>query len=316
MYFPILRGKQFEFLCIFNLMELIKNNKCIIPIIEPVKLDEKSRKYFKQLYDNNINNIIIVNPVVGDVSGEYARVKEFILEDLCKDGKKKFGVAFYLNNNTELDELDRLFKDFYGFEKYIIHQENFKDKIELTNLLNSKNEKFTNIVNSKNISILYIEEVIQSFNCGDIVLLVDGFKKKPRNKDYPEESMFSNVILNYKLNNFYGYSDYLTIGDVYNSKGYSPFCIAIHYTVINKGIYIKHFISDNNINNKDQKNKFLEASKKLYEYISKDMYNEYINTQGTREIMDYYTNGKYPGPGKVKQFSMEHHIEVISKLDY
>ena len=151
---------------------------------------------------------------------------------------------------------------------------------------------------------------MRSFN--NCVLLSDGFKKEKRNADYPIESSFSDLMFNYKSKGGIGYSDYLTVGETYEEINSAPYAIAIHYSIVrNKAVFVKHYISDTNKNQKDQAGKFLEAIKKF----KKDYdLNNYIKTIGTKQLIDFYNSKHYPGLGKIKQVSMEHHIEVMSQI--
>ena len=65
MYFPYLRGRQYELLA---LRELIGNNRLsdkIIPVIEPVKITSTLLSTIKAFTDNNKKLVVIRNPKVG-----------------------------------------------------------------------------------------------------------------------------------------------------------------------------------------------------------------------------------------------------------
>ena len=67
MYFPYLRGRQFELIA---LRELIENNLIgnhIYPVIEPVKLSSTLTKTLNVFKENNRNLAIIMNPCVGNL---------------------------------------------------------------------------------------------------------------------------------------------------------------------------------------------------------------------------------------------------------
>ena len=78
MYFPYLRGKQFEFLAVRELAQkglLYKNNSVnVIPIFEPVK---NNFNYFDEFITNNIIFGIVVNPKV--VKVDYDLIQHYIL---------------------------------------------------------------------------------------------------------------------------------------------------------------------------------------------------------------------------------------------
>ena len=67
MYFPYLRGKQFELLALRELVPLMMSNReKISPIIEPVKNTSTLINTLSELRKGDINFNIIVNPSVGD----------------------------------------------------------------------------------------------------------------------------------------------------------------------------------------------------------------------------------------------------------
>ena len=66
MYYPYLRGKQFELILLRDNAELLAENN-IHPIIEPVKSDFKAlTRAFKVLNENGVNCTLVVNPQAGE----------------------------------------------------------------------------------------------------------------------------------------------------------------------------------------------------------------------------------------------------------
>lgn len=65
MYFPFLRGRQFELIALRELLEndLLGNN--IIPIIEPVKLSSSLLKTVELFNKKNHKLVFVQNPSVG-----------------------------------------------------------------------------------------------------------------------------------------------------------------------------------------------------------------------------------------------------------
>ncbi len=78
MYFPYLRGKQFELLAIRELAPILDSDK-IIPIIEPVKSNTASLKTaLEVLQRNNVRCQLIINPSVGDFRSNNTGLDQFI----------------------------------------------------------------------------------------------------------------------------------------------------------------------------------------------------------------------------------------------
>jgi len=86
MYFPYLRGKQFELLALRELIGLLLDSNKIIPIVEPVKRSTTGLKAaFYKLKDRNIRIQLIINPEIGDLRGNAEYIIEFIEKEhhLC-----------------------------------------------------------------------------------------------------------------------------------------------------------------------------------------------------------------------------------------
>ena len=67
MYFPFLRGKQFELIALREIAKTITGSNTINPIIEPVKKKTSTyQKTLETLCQGNINFTVIINPSVGD----------------------------------------------------------------------------------------------------------------------------------------------------------------------------------------------------------------------------------------------------------
>ena len=74
MYFPYLRGKQYELLALKELSTLLGAENAVIPIIEPVRSTEGSGldRCLDALSEAGCDFILIMNPSVGALQGEMA----------------------------------------------------------------------------------------------------------------------------------------------------------------------------------------------------------------------------------------------------
>ncbi|MDF2883078.1 MAG: hypothetical protein K0R54_3635 [Clostridiaceae bacterium] len=306
MYFPFLRGKQYEFLCLIDLKEILNFKGNVMPIIEPVKSGNMASKYFVKLQKNDIPFIIISNPFVGEFKSNPNNVKKDIVDNLDKN--KIFTVAYQIKNDTNKSDIEDFIIKYEGFNKCFIHQKMYRDLNELLSIIKEDKSINFHVVNNTSVSSEYKKSIQNRFD--KVVLLEDGFKKQARNADYPSDSYFSDIMLKYKNDGFYGHGDYLTVGDKYDESGSTPYAVAIHYSHFEDTyLSIKHFISDRRDDQKDTAGKFLEALEKLVEFLND---NYYVNTKGTSEFMSLYAEKHYPGLGKIKEISMKHHIELLS----
>ena len=79
MYFPYLRGKQFELLALRELAELPLDSFKISPIIEPVKKDLKGiQTMVTALNRHKVDIQLIVNPEKGDLQNSSKEIINFI----------------------------------------------------------------------------------------------------------------------------------------------------------------------------------------------------------------------------------------------
>lgn len=307
MYFPFMRGKQYEFLTILSIKNLINKSKNVLPIVEPIKISDLNIGYIKKINKANIPLIIIVNPLVGYLVGKEKLIKKKIIDVLSNNN---FYVGYQITSNTTEDNLNEFKKIYNGFKKCFIHQNMYSNIKVFCKNFSKNNEIVFNIVNNKLVSDNYKKIVQHSFQ--KVVVLDDGFKKEKRNADYPKVSYFSDLMFNYKTSGFYGYSDYLTIGEKYEDSGSTPYAIVIHYSVVQADyMNVNHYLSDRRSDQKDSAGKFLEAVSKLKIDLDK---NNYIKTDATKEFINLYNTRHYPGLGKIKEISMKHHIQLISEV--
>ena len=76
MYFPYLRGRQNELLCLRELLEADRLYSSIIPIIEPVRCSSTFFTTIKKFTEADRKIIIIMNPKVGKFGSDYEEMKK------------------------------------------------------------------------------------------------------------------------------------------------------------------------------------------------------------------------------------------------
>lgn len=307
MYFPYLRGKQYEWIALRELSQLIADNKEIIPIIELVKENfstlNRSLKAFKE---SKMPFIIIINPQVGElVRGSSKLIKE--LQNHNFELNKNAHVGFIIHLKTEMKEIKKFFKDYRECNICLIHYCNFSEVPELKSLIsNNSTFKYNLFIESK--TGRRYRRLFRNFKN---VLIEDGFEKR-RNQDYPPDEFFSDLHIIYKDEGYAGFGDFLIVGDSYSPTGGPAYAVAIHMTYINneKDMWIKHFISESRGTPVDPAGKFLEALEKLVKYV-RGRKNEIYISDACNEFKSLYRAQHFPGLGYVKKLSMKHHIELI-----
>ena len=138
--------------------------------------------------------------------------------------------------------------------------------------------------------------------------------KAKRNVDYIEspDELFSRNHLVYRKRGYVGFSDYSIVGDAYEESGFAPLAVAIHilYFGQKSELRVHHFVSESNENISDPARKFAEAMQNLLSWENFDIIPK---TKGLQNLLDYYSNGKFPGLGVIKKCSIMHHLELIGK---
>lgn len=305
MYFPILRGRQFELLALRECVNKSFLSNKIIPIVEPVKVSSTYTKTVDSFIKAGKPIAVIRNPQVGswvkDLKKESnAKIREQASEQL-KDAnvissfyvtsKLDVNIKHAAKNGIPIDSLLLLCNDPEYLGNY---EEVIGDSIPLYNVIPDKGDFRRRIRPNR-------------------VMCEDHFPKQTRNIDYLdiETEFFSSDHLYYADDGYKGFADYSVVGGEYSETGFAPYAVAIHIVYFDEKniLRIAHFVSDSNDDISDPARKFAEAVEKLVEW-NKTMK---LDTVGMREFEEAYRNKTYPGLGVVKKYSIMHHLELMSK---
>lgn len=305
MYFPILRGRQFELLALQECIKqkILSNN--IIPVLEPVKVSSTYIKTIDSFISAGKSIAIIRNPQVGSWGKEIRKESNKKIQDqICKQFSKREVISsFYVTSeiancvktaNDEGKSIESLLLLCNNPEHIDFYEKAIGGCAPLYNLIPDKGDFRRRIRANR-------------------ILCEDHFPKQTRNIDYlrKDTEFFSSDHLYYAEDGYKGFSDYSVVGEEYSETGFAPYAVAIHIVYFDEKnvLRIAHFVSDSNDDISDPARKFAEAVKKLVEW------NEFmrLDTVGIREFEKAYQNGSYPGLGVVKKYSIMHHIELMSK---
>lgn len=304
MYFPYLRGRQFELIALRELIENDCINSSIIPIIEPVKPTATLLKTIEAFVSRDREIAVVMNPEVGDfvdkLSGlrtENSKLANSLL-DLLENCNKVIK-AYIMNKESAVFLAGNNDKE----NKLIIN----RDRDSLNDFLDVYDgvlPRFTLIPDDRAFKRMVPDSK---------VLLEDCFNKKVRNVDYldNEDEFFTDNNIYFEEDELVGFSDYSVVGEEFNESGFAPVAVAIHiiYFDENKALRIHHFVSDSNTGIEDPAGKFGEALEKLVEWCNR---HNVQSTLGMKGFYDCYNSGKYPGLGTVKKYSIMHHLELVS----
>ncbi|CAG5086032.1 sce7725 family protein [Parvicella tangerina] len=308
MYFPFLRGKQFELIALRELKDLMseKSDK-VSPIIEPVKLSSTLKSTIKTLSESNINYNVIVNPSVGRFG---KKVSEIIsLSEEASGGYTNKQYALIIEDSTDYKAIIDTLAETVGGDLNVslVHYSVRQDIQSILSYTSAKSNVVNNIIHTGQASTRYRREFTQD----TLVSLDDFFQMQSKNADYLPviDSRFSEEHLYFQEEGFKGFSDYLTVGEPYSESGFLPWAVAIHisYKDIDDKIRVKHFVSDSNGDNDDVAGKYLEALDKLIEWYDQTD----IDSIGLQEFKSLHERQHFPGLGVLKKLSVMHHIELV-----
>jgi hypothetical protein len=305
MYFPYLRGRQYELLALCELVDAHRLGKQSIPIIEPVKPSSTLIKVLNSFTKNNQEIAIIHNPQVGSFSKDIQDEKRNEFREKYKEllQNKLVIKAHILNKHSKL-ELKQL--ETQGFDKNdLLIISNKRDYVNLYP------EEFRTSI--PRYILIPDESIFRRKIRRNRVLLADKFEKQNRNIDYAivDDEPFSDDHLFYRDDGFIGFSDYSIVGDTFLEAGFAPYAVALHivYFADDESLRIRHFVSISNEDITNPAGKFYEALIKLNDW---DMSHK-MDTLGLSGLLTHFEDETYPGLGTVKKLSMMHHIELVGR---
>jgi hypothetical protein len=306
MYYPYLRGKQFELLA---LREFATSNvaACLVfPIIEPVKSSFNSMKLaIKKLNETHTSFALILNPRKGELVGKFETVLAELNEVLVGANWTPAYIVDYRNSK--------------GISEHITEMNYTSAMIICDESVDTNNSAFKQLLEMHQVSKVVFSDNNRAFKRElsklqkEAIRIDDKFNAQKRNSDYvniPEEQ-FSEEVFYYKEDNFAGFSDYTVLSSEYIDGGMLPKALAIHFTFQkNKEIWIRHFVSDTNDDNSNIQGKFAEAAVKAIAFFESLSY----TNNAIEELKRYYNTEQYPGLGVLKKLSIKSHLELINMI--
>ncbi len=302
MYFPYLRGRQFELIALRELVEKGVLSSKIMPVIEPVKLSSTLIKTIETYGGNGRTIALIMNPKVGSFRSDLKEEKNQKLEESFLTNLKENDYILYVDLLSK-DSNPEKFIEKYADNMGIICTN--KDAIPVYEKYFAETEVKYNLIPDESGFRRKIRK--------NRVLLEDKFNKKDRNNDYiqVDDEPFSEDHLYYLEDGYVGFADYSVVGEEYYETGFAPYAVAIHivYFDTDDSLRVRHFVSDSNDDISDPAGKFQEALTKLV------LWNEEkkLDTVAMKEFENLYHREAYPGLGTVKKLSIMHHLELIGR---
>lgn len=312
MYYPYLRGKQFELKALRDFSSENKNEDKILPIIEPVNQSINALSLaIDQLKSNGVIFSIIVNPNDGDFRHKTVSFDILKSKPDLADAKGVWIPAYlYQGQPLELDgeittspweEVILVFKtcaDIYNPDVATLIS-NAKVKIVVNNFGKTVSRRVKKAIKDAGKSLVCFE---------------DCFVNRKRNADYQsaEDEPFSEMFYYWKEEGFDGFGDYTSLPSEYTEGGMLPYALAIHLTYLKSEdqIYVHHFVSDSNFDQSNIKGKFYEAASKIEPF-----FDGRFHTVSVDELISKAKDSDgYPGLGYLKKLSVKNHLELIKHI--
>lgn len=305
MYFPYLRGRQFELIALREFAEeTYQQDQKVIPIIEPVKQSMNSLKIAISKFKSfDFSFSLILNPKVGELVGRQAIFDE-LSEDL--DGADWKPAFIVTPTNSE------------AIHAYLSETDLSDVILIVDSSVDLTSEKVRALLGDQKIEFLIsdLQRINRKLKGIDksLVKLSDSFQKQDKNADYKEKGaeLFSEEHLFYAEEGFTGYSDYTALSSEFTEGGTSPYAVVIHLTYLNseQEIWIRHFTSESNDGQENVQGKFKEAVEKAVYFLD----GADIHTVATEELRKYFREEKYPGLGMIKKLSIKNHLELVHTI--
>lgn len=318
MYFPYLRGKQFELLALKEFATGATNKKYFNPVIEIVRIPvakDGLQRTIDVLVANRIHFTLIVNPTVGMMNGTDSSATQeptkAILEyikalDIPAD---KFDIALILESQTLQSASELIIESGLTSKVDLIFRTTLPSKSEVDAVINHHNIGYL-LVPDKEENIL---SYFVNLNNPKYVKIYDRFPFRDSNKKYVDvpASIFSTDHQYFEKSGYIGFGDFLTIGDRFSEGGSRPLAVVIHFTYLDKdgALVIKHFHSVSNNDVADTAGKFSEALDALTSFVATLGY----TNPAIDKFIELQRNHTFPGLGVIKKLSILNHLHQVDR---
>lgn len=308
MYFPYLRARQFELITLRDLVSEGALQGKIMPVIEPVKETVNNLNLAHKIFlENDFYLYLIVNPFVGDVSGD----TNYFLDYITKIENSKYLPAFHYSDNQAY--ISSKIEEYKLTDCMIICLDNFSNEDGLRNLCQNSNVSHIMLLEPHKYRSLdkFIKGLDKFY-----IRLDDPFEKQQRNADFLNISghKFTEEHLFYSEDKYSGFADFTVLPREFIEGGSTPRAVVIHLTYLNaqseRQIWIRHFTSKTNDSISNVQGKFAEAAEKAIQFCDELS----LDNSAISELRNYYNDHKYPGLGTVKKISMKNHLLIVSSF--
>lgn len=310
MYFPYVRGRQYELLALKELVSSRRLSEKIIPVVEPVKISPTLINTMAEFVNQKHVLAILRNPEVGTFLSDWEEAVEGSREaGFIKKFEEMYNDDMIINSAIMQKGVSFLFD---AWDTEGVSKEQMLVVCKDRDYLSLFEERFSQ--NPPKYALIPDESAFRRKIKRHRVLIDDRFEKQERNSDYLKKTdeHFSDDHLYFSDDGYIGFSDYSIVGDDYMESGFAPYAVAIHivYFADDKSLHVKHFVSDSNEDITNPALKYYEAVTKLAEWYAQNE-GKVPLTAGLKVFLQHYEDQSYPGLGTVKKLALMHHIELM-----
>lgn len=310
MYFPYLRGKQFELIALRELAAVINPDK-VIPLIEPWKKNTKGlEKALIELAKKRVRVQLIVNSNCGELANEVFGLVTLI-DRLSGAGVDTIIPAFLVRDEEDYCLIRKVTAD-RGYRKSgyaLIHLDHVYTTAELSTFAKETACLFSTIQVNRVFALQRKYRPVPS------AFLYNPFTRRPKwNKFlFEADEEFSSDYMYYRQEGYDAFGDYLTLREEFTELDILPGTAVIHFTYKVDGdeaIRIRHFTWDCDDDTLGFGGDFYKGLSQLVGFADA----RGIDSVAVRRFRDYHDRKAFPGFGVIKKLSIMHHIELVQSL--
>ena len=306
MYFPYLRGKQFELLAVRDSDFLLEGR--ILPVVDPISVSKRNQNQVLSIADKGIRFSLIMN---GENVQGHDEPREIVKLFAYLDSKYPGRVlpAFEIRAGHTLPSLAKFSRAFRAHQCVVVHRNHNFSAVAIQRALRPLSQPSVQIILDGGVP----HDLVGSLRAVGTVLLKDGFNRCRLNELYPARSNFGDLLYQYEHLGFDGFGDFSIIGDWYASGGGAPKTVALHLTERERSSLIaNHFVSTTPPTKGDTADKYFDALEKLVRYTRSPIRSS-LDTKGVDGYLASYETHHFPQLGKPKQWSIMHHMEIVDR---
>lgn len=306
MYVPFLRGRAAEIRALSSCQAIIKRGH-VLPILDPVNSTREWWSKLRRFDENEVPCAIIINPENGKFAEDYSELRDAVDTDFGES--KHFLPTYHVRHETSESHVASFLAHYSERPVGIVLASDHIRERTFERILSEHDDVRLVAVTAR----LPQSYVPQSEACQ--VIIEDAFKPAPANAKYPPDRFFSDLPRTYLEEDFDGFGDYTTLGQVYDPGGWIPSAVAIHFTYESRNnvVRVRHFVSED----REAQVRAL-VPKKTKQAL--DQLNAFVKEVGAfcgagcSEFLAAARQSDMPGLVKLKEWSIQHHIELMNHI--